>query len=364
MVKKPDPRNWKSKIGNKYFKDNYLRALEFRGPDWIPCSVSIFGAVWAKYRDKLRDITARYPFIFGTLIKHKRNFDHINSRHKPDTYFRDNWDCLWYSAKGGYEGQVIEHPLADWSAFDTYKFPDPMKLTERGKRRRGYWFLARYAMKIVKKYGYLRSGGGERLFDRMYFLRGFDNLMMDFATKNPMLPKLIQKLQDHEITLAKKWLEIGVDQVGFHTDIGTQDRLMISPRQFREYIKPMFKVIFQTCRQAGAHVYLSSDGYLLDIVDDLVECGVSVHDPQLRANTLKGIEKIYKGKMCIDLDLDRQSFPFATPDELKKQIKDAVDTLNSPEGGLMMKAEIGDVNIPLENIEAICEAMQEYCVLS
>jgi hypothetical protein len=43
------------------------------------------------------------------------------------------------------------------------------------------------------------------------------------------------------------------------------------------------------CRAAGAHALLSSDGYMLDIVDDLIECGVSCHDPQVSANGLEGI---------------------------------------------------------------------------
>ncbi len=33
-------------------------------------------------------------------------------------------------------------------------------------------------------------------------------------------------------------------------------------------------------------------------------------------------------------------------------IRDSVDQLNSPAGGLLMKAEISDVNVPLEKIEA------------
>nr|MDO8116348.1 hypothetical protein [Candidatus Sigynarchaeota archaeon] len=146
--------------------------------------------------------------------------------------------------------------------------------------------------------------------------------------------------------------------------IGMQDRLMISPRKFKQYIKPFFMTLFQRCRKEGAHVYLSSDGNLLSIVDDLVECGVSVHDPQERAsNGIPGIKQAYKGKLCVDLDLDRQLFPFATPGQLDRQIKRAVDELNGPNGGLMLKAEISDNNVPLQNIDAICTAFEKYCIL-
>ena len=186
--------------------------------------------------------------------------------------------------------------------------------------------------------------------------------MVDIATDDPHLPQLINMLTEYEMRLVQKWLSIGVDVIGFHTDIGIQDRLMISPQKFRKYLKPMFKKIFMTCRDAGAHVILSSDGHLLEIVDDLIECGVSMHDPQIRANTLEGIEKHYKGRMCINLDLDRQMFAFCSPEDIKDQVKEAVERLALPEGGLMMSASVFDADTPLENIEAMCEAGEEYCL--
>lgn len=57
----------------------------------------------------------------------------------------------------------------------------------------------------------MTGGNGERLFDRLYFLRGFENLMIDFATDAPELSKLIDMLSDYEMKLVNKWLEIGVD---------------------------------------------------------------------------------------------------------------------------------------------------------
>ncbi len=137
---------------------------------------------------------------------------------------------------------------------------------------------------------------------------------------------------------------------------------MISPHQFRKHIKPMFSEIFHTCRDAGVHVLLSSDGRLLDIVDDLIECGVSCHDPQFRANTLTGIKKHYKGKLCADVDLDRQMFPFCHPDDMKQQVKEVVEQIGSPEGGLMVWADVRDPNTPLKTIEAMCEAAEEFCL--
>ena len=351
-------RQWAFKHENRSIRDNFLKTLEFRSPEWIPCSIGFFPAVWDKYREKLAEIVDRHPFVFGPKRTHSYE-NLIPLEHRPNTYWRDNWGCRWYSSQGGYEGQVVEHPINDWKALDSYRPPDPNKYSERGRR---HWFAERQGCKWAKRNGVVAGGNAERLFDRLYALRGFDNLMGDFAKNDPHLPQFIQMLQEHEMKIINRYKSFKPDIISFHTDIGTQDRLMISPRQFRKYIKPMFKTLFQACRQAGMHVYLSSDGYLLDIVDDLIECGVSVHDPQYRANTLEGIAKHYKGKMCIDLDFDRQALPFATPEQLKKMIKDSVEQLNSPTGGLMIKTEVSDINVPLENVEAICQAYEEYCV--
>lgn len=346
-------------IKNMTEKENYLRALEFRNPEWIPCSVGFSPITWRRYREGLEKIVLCHALIFPDYKRQDINFDELPPVYREKEYFRDNWGCLWYNIQEGLEGQVVENPLADWKALDTYEPPDPLFKSERGDRD---WEKIKKDIEERKKKGLLTGGDGERLFDRLYFLRGFENLMIDFATDAPELPRLIEMLLEYEMKLVNKWLETGVDVIGFHTDIGTQNGLMISPEKFRRYLKPMFKKIFTTCRKARTHVSLSSDGCLLEIVDDLVECGVSMHDPQLRANTLEGIARVYKGKMCINLDLDRQMFPFCKPEDIRQQVKEAVERLHFPEGGLMISASIFGADVPLENIEAICQAFEKFCL--
>jgi len=341
-------------------RENFLRALEFRNPQWIPFSVGLAWPLWHRYREDLEALVLRHPKVFPRYSKGSVSFDgDPGPGYREGEYYRDNWGCVWYTAHHGLEGQVVESPLADWGELDTYKPPDLLQCSERGQHD---WDRIKASVDGRRKRGLLTSGYCERLFDRLYFLRGFENLMIDIATDDPRLPRLIDMLTEYEVRFAEKWLSIGVDVIGFHTDIGMQDRLMISPAKFRRYIKPMFQRVFQLCRNAGAHVLLSSDGHLLEIVDDLIECGVSRHDPQIRANTLAGIEEHYRGRLCINLDLDRQMFPFCTPSDMEQQVREGVERLGLPEGGLMMFADVRDPSTPMENIEGLCEAGEEYCL--
>ena len=192
-------------------------------------------------------------------------------------------------------------------------------------------------------------------------LRGFTNLMMDFATGEPSLTKLIDMLFEYEKKLVSKWLSVGMDIMAFHTDIGTQNGLMISPPHFRKYLKPMFKELFTMCRKVGVPVYLSTDGRVVEIVDDFIECGVSMQDPQFGAISMQEIKKYYKGKMCLYFNLDMQKLPFISLKEAKEMVKDAVDNLNLPNGGLTLRLGIYDDIVPIENVDAICQGFMQYC---
>ena len=340
-------------------RENWLRAIEFRNPQWIPCSVTFSPITWQHLRKDLEAIVLRHPRLFPDFLPGSVEYDVFPPVYRAREYFRDNWGCVWYNTIGGIEGVVVESPLADWDALATYRPPDPRLKHERGDRD---WDAIRKNIGERRANGRLISGDGERLFDRLYFLRGYENLMIDIATDDPHLPALIDLLLQYELEVIDMWLPMGVDVIGFHTDIGTQQGLMISPDMFRKYIKPLYKALFAKCRDAGVHAYLSSDGCLLDIVDDLIECGVSAHDPQLRANTLDGIVRAYKGKLCANVDLDRQMFAFCSPDDIWKQIEQVVERMYMPEGGLMMQGSISDATLPLENIEALCDAIEAHCL--
>ena len=173
-------------------RENFLRVLEFRNPDWIPCSVSLCWCTWHDHREDLEELVLRHPKIFKDYRKGSTDFDApLPVVYRGGEHFKDNWGCLWSTPQDGREGQVVENPLADWSALDTYSPPDLMHKSERGERD---WNNIRKDIEEQKKKGLLTCGDGERLFDRLYFLRGFENLMIDIGTDDPHLPRLIEML--------------------------------------------------------------------------------------------------------------------------------------------------------------------------
>jgi len=332
-------------------------------PEWIPCRVVLTPPLWAMHRERLEELVLQHPALFREYKRGSRVFDDFGLRRKGNI-ITDNWGCVWHYEMNGHAGIVKEHPLEKWENFKSYKPPDPLKPTFRcagGPPSPPNFEEAQRNIEKAKKEGRLAVGSCPHgfMFQRLYYLRGFKNLMIDFVTDRPELRRLIDMVLGYNMKMIEKWLEIGVDIMHFGDDLGTQDRLTISPRMFRKYLLPAYSKMFRTVRDADTHVYLHSDGHIMEIAEDLIEAGVTSLNLQDLVNGVENIKRRLKGKICIDIDIDRQKIiPFGRPNDVKKHIRRVIKELNSPEGGLTVRAAVWPPS-PLENIEALCQVLEE-----
>ncbi len=330
--------------------ENYLRAVEFRRPEWIPVNISIMPATWQKYREALEDVVLRHPVLFGPMEKGERDFDHLPHDYRQGEW-TDDWGCVWRNLSDGMIGQVVGHPLADWDNFDSYTPPDPLGGVDWDEQKRNF--------DEAKKRGNLARGSVGNLFHQSTFLRGYEGLMTDIAADSPAIHQLLAMLTEYIMKQVRKQLEIGADMVGLGDDLGINDRLAISPAHFRRYFGPCYATIFGACRDAGAHVYLHTDGRIVDIMEDLIDYGVTVLNPEEQPNGLDEIAARCKGRICIDLTVAQQRMPFMTASETFSYFKEIVTKLGSKEGGLILLVEI-EPDVPLENIKWILQAAERY----
>ena len=307
-----------------------IKAATYRHPESIPVGVGILPAVFIKYGEKIKKIIAKYEDLLGTWWQ---NYDPYASM--PKSYrkggFTDPWGCVWSNEFDGQESIVTGHPVKTREDVHTMKLPDG----DAGIPH-GFMYL--------------------RLLD----LRGFEEAMADFFEEPPELQMLIDKVLNYNLRQTKLMLENNKEKmVYFGDDLGMQRGLAIGPAKWRKYMKPCFAAIYKLCKDEGRLVYMHTDGDIHEIMPDLQECGVDIINPQIRANGLSNLERVCKGKIPINLDLDRQLFPFGTPGDMRAHVEECVKRLYLPEGGLGLNVEIGPDD-PLENIEAIFEAVNEY----
>ena len=344
---------------------NYLKTIYFDTPEWVPCSVNFLPAAWMHHGAALEEVVLRHPRIFPGFQKGTVDFAQKTLWNPLYELGRhtDCWGTVWNNIARGFDSQVEVAPLVDWASFAEWKkhLPDPMRDDTFGPRQP--WEDARRGMEAAKASGDLAWGGGlfhGFFFMRLYYIRGFENLMLDFAADDPRIRELIGIIEFYSAAVVQKYLDIGAEIMGFGEDLGMQTALPVSPEMWRAYVKPTYEAVFGPCRDRGVPVYLHSDGHILEIIPDLIETGVRILNPQIRANGLAGLQKMARGKVTISQDLDRQLFPFATPSQIEDHITEVFEGLYLKQGGLMLQAECGP-DVPLANIDAICRAMERLC---
>jgi hypothetical protein len=305
--------------------------MKWQHPEYIPVDAYFLPAAWMKHRERLDAIVARHPILFGKPGGPQRDYDAVGGTYVAGKHV-DEWGCVWENIHTGMEAIVKQHSAATREAVRRLKVPPPLD-----NFRHGFMWL--------------------RLAD----IRGFEEIMIDFAEEPPELQMLLDKVLEHNLATLERVLarEKPPGMLHFGDDLGMQTGLAISPALWRRYMKPCFAKIYGRCHAAGFDVYMHTDGHIWEIIPDLVDCGVNVVNPQVRANGLENLARVCKGKVCINLDLDRQLFPFATPAQLDAHVRECVAALGSPEGGLWLVAEMGE-EVPLENVDAICTALEKY----
>jgi uroporphyrinogen-III decarboxylase len=187
--------------------------------------------------------------------------------------------------------------------------------------------------------------------------------MVDFAEEPPELQILIDKVLEYNLRQVNKRLAAlrndGPTILWFGDDLGMQTSLPMSPDTWRKYLKPCYVKLYAPVKAQRAYVYMHTDGHIHEIIPDLREAGVDVVNPQVGANGLDNLARVCKHKICVDLDLDRQMFPFWKPADIDRHVRESVEALGAPEGGLWLKANIAE-DVPLENVEAIFCALEKY----
>jgi len=341
-------------------RENILRAIRFETPDYIPMVFHINEACWHHYdQGALQDLMEAHPFLFPGFSRQDIVSPSYSLTQRSDAPYADPWGCVWETTEDGITGSVHQHPLEDWTAFENYSPPDPAKTDGTYPVD---WDGIREGVDRQKKNGEIVCGGlpHGHTFLRLQDIRGYENLLFDMMDEEPRLERLIQMLGDFNYQYVMKWLDLGPDMMSYPEDLGMQVGPMLSPEQFRKYIHPLYQRLMKPAREQGCIVHMHSDGDIRTLADDLVDGGVEVINLQDLVNGIDWIADKFGGKVCIDLDIDRQEItPRGTPEQIDDLIREEGEKLGSRQGGLMMIYGLYP-GVPIENVKAVMDAMEKY----
>jgi uroporphyrinogen decarboxylase len=206
-------------------------------------------------------------------------------------------------------------------------------------------------------------------FERAYAMQGMDTFLLNMARDPDFARALLEKIAVYCKQLMGRFLEeLGdnVDIIKIGDDLGTQESLMISPKMYREILKPVHADFISFIKaRTKAKIFFHSDGDVAPLIEDFIEMGVDILNPiQTSAGSMSDLPSLKKRfgsniVFCGGIDTHRV-LPFGTTEEVRQEVRRVIQILG-PGGGCMIGAVHTVMNdVPPENILAMVDAVEEF----
>lgn len=339
-------------------KDEVKKAIEGRGPLRPPAHLHKWpGEGLRDYHgeDKVAAVFDPYPedVIVAGIVqpggwKAPKEF--------PAEYrfgFRDE-PAADSAERGRDSGSLI---IEDWSEFGTFLDTFPKANDSR---------IFDGVRETVKNAGdkYVTARAWNNFYERLWGLRGMQNVLMDFHLHPDEMHKLCDALLGLVLDFVEGAADAGADGFSTSNDLGHQTGLMMSPDTFREFLKPLHVEVASACHRRGMHYWMHSCGNLTEILEDMMELGLDcLHPLQYGAMNWHETARIINGRMTAWAGVDVQHIlREASPDGVRAHVRDLIDTFHVPGVGKCVVAAGNGItgSTPLENIDAFLDETFRY----
>lgn len=256
----------------------------------------------------------------------------------------DSWGVPWELKDLRSDSFPISHPLDSPDEVDDYPLPsaDETRVIEQAKEE---------ASESDRSKVVLFGDNGWGLFERAWLLLSMRGFFV-WAFRHPdELKSLIERIAEVKIALTERLItEVGVDIIGYGDDWGMEDRTLLSPRLWRDFIKPWQTELYRTAKRHGVLVYQHSDGKVEDLIPDLIEIGVDILNIQRECNNWPRIIGENGDRITMWGGVSARTLDIGNPEDIIREVDDCSRWGRS--GGLIL-APGHSLKYPKEKIEVM-----------
>lgn len=269
------------------------------------------------------------------------------------------WGLIYRQADGfGSPYTAVSHPLAaaTLADLDYYPWPDPLVparfagIVEEAARLR------------ESPYAVIGNLGWSEVFGLAWYLRGFENFMMDLLTNHDFARALLRRITDYQKARYAAFLDLvgdALDIIPFMDDMGGQNGLFVSPRLYREMIKPFHAEVLALIKsRTRAAVMFHSCGGVAPLLDDFVEIGLEILNPvqvTARGMDTAALKQRYGQRIAFWGAVDTQNvLPFGSADDVRTEVLRRIAELGEGGGYVVAPTHVVQADVPPANVLMLC----------
>lgn len=210
---------------------------------------------------------------------------------------------------------------------------------------------------------------GNSMFEIPHYLCRIDKFLMLMASEPKEVHRLLDALVEVHLKRLEQYLNaVGpyIDIVAMNDDLGTQIGPQLSPKMYREFLKPRHSVLCKRTKElADVKTMLHCCGGIRPLLDDLIDAGLDAVNPvQISCKGMepKGLKADFGDRLCFwGGGCETQSIlPRATPEEVRRDVLEQLDAFSSGGGFVFQQVHNIMAGVPPENVVAMVEAVKEF----
>jgi uroporphyrinogen decarboxylase len=202
------------------------------------------------------------------------------------------------------------------------------------------------------------------LFEVAWGIRGIEPFLMDMVEDSDMAVCLLDRLTALRVEMVEKYVAAGVDVLMLGDDVSMQTGMLVNPREWRRLLKPRMALLIDAARRIDPKVpvFYHTDGDPTEIVEDLIEIGVTVLNPvQPECIDPARVKKLYGDRLAFWGAIGVQTnLPFGTPEDVRREVKLRMETIGKDGGFLIGPSHMIEPEVPWENLVAMFDAIEEF----
>ncbi len=281
--------------------------------------------------------------------------------------YTDAWGIEWRMPKAlPLYYDMVNHPMADLTVadLDHYDYPPLASATDES-----IVALASIARDLYENTDYgLMIFGPASFFEFPWYLRGFENYLMDMMLNETFLNKLLDKLLEQCIAYWEAHLAAVADYVQVvqvADDLGHQGGPMMSLELFEKFVKPRQKEVIDFIKaRTDAYICIHSCGSIRQFIPSLIENGIDAINPvQVSAADMDPAElkAEFGDRLSFWGGIDTQHIlPNGSPEEVAAETRRIIEILGENGGYVLNSVHNIQADVPPENIIAMFETAKAY----
>jgi len=186
---------------------------------------------------------------------------------------------------------------------------------------------------------------------------------MSFNTNKKIVKELIKESAEFSIKLAEESYKYGAEVILATDDYADNKGTLINPDTMREFIFPVLSDLFKEFKRIGFKVIKHTDGNIMPIINDLLECNIDCLDPidPLANMDLKSIKKTIGSRVCLKGNVNcATTLVDGTFDETICETKKCLDVAKKNGGYILSSSNSIHSGVNPSNFLKMVETVKEY----